>query len=304
MSGILDSVDQRTRLAGTNRLEVLTFRLGGRQRYGINVFKVREVMGCPHLTRMPQADARVRGVAEVRGRAFPVIDLAAAIGYPPCADLNGAFLLVTEFSQSYQGLLVGGVDRIVNLPWSEVRSPPSGISANSYLTGVARVEEELVELLDVEGVVARMLPVVAAATGDGEAAPLRGRVVIADDSTMVRHQLEQLAHAIGLEGVSFPTATAALAHLRERGPLAEGEVGVVISDIEMPEMDGYTFTGRIKGEPALKGYRVILHSSLSGDFNHSLADQVGADRLIPKGSPEQLEAALLDYFSTAREPTE
>lgn len=115
MASILDSVNQLTQLVGQNRLELLLFRLNGRQRFGINVFKVREVLQCPKLTAMPKLHPFVRGVAHIRGQTISVIDLSMATGGRPVQDLDQAFIIIAEYNRSVQGFLVGNVERIINM---------------------------------------------------------------------------------------------------------------------------------------------------------------------------------------------
>ena len=127
MAGILDGVDMRTKLAGHNRLELLLFRLGGRQRFGINVFKVQEVIQCPTLTSVPQSHPVVLGIASMRGKTIPIMDLSRAIGAAPVADHRDKFVIVTEYNRNVQGFLVDSVDRIVNMNWGDILPPPKGI---------------------------------------------------------------------------------------------------------------------------------------------------------------------------------
>src|SRR5690554_930575 len=157
MAGIMASVDQRTQLVGQNRLELLLFRLKGRQLYGINVFKVKEVLQCPRLTVLPRLNPVVRGVAHVRGGTLPIIDLAQATGGRPLEDLASAFVIITEYNNRVQGFLVRAVERIVNLNWSDVHPPPKGTGRDHYLTAVTRVDEQMVEIVDVEKVLAEVL---------------------------------------------------------------------------------------------------------------------------------------------------
>ena len=112
MSNILSSVDQRTQLVGQNRLELLLFRLNGKQRFGINVFKVREVLQCPPLTTLPKLHHTVRGVAHIRGQTISVIDISLATGGEAIADLQKCFIIISEYNRSIQGFLVGSVERI------------------------------------------------------------------------------------------------------------------------------------------------------------------------------------------------
>ena len=131
---------------GENRLELLMFRLSGRQLYGINVFKVKEVLSCPQLTVLPGSRAVVRGVASIRGRTLAILDLNVAIGLPALADVAAGFIIITEYNNATQGFLVSSVERIVNLNWGAVHSPPQGSGASNYLTAVTQVDGQLVEI--------------------------------------------------------------------------------------------------------------------------------------------------------------
>ena len=154
MAGILDGVDKRTQLVGENRLELLMFRLQGPQLYGINVFKVQEVIQCPALTHIPNSNPVVKGVAKLRGRTIPVIDLSMSLGMPPMENMNGAFVIIADYNRSVQGFLVHGMERIVNMNWDEISAPPKGSGLDSYMTAVTRVDGKLVEIIDVEKVLA------------------------------------------------------------------------------------------------------------------------------------------------------
>ena len=148
MAGLLDGIDQRTNLVGENRLELLLFKLGGRQRYGINVFKVQEVIQCPPLTKVVQSNPMVRGIANMRGKTISIMDMAQAIGKRPVQDTANAFVIVTEYNRSIQGFLVEGVERIVNLNWEDIKAPPKGLGKENYMTAVTNVDEQLVEIIE------------------------------------------------------------------------------------------------------------------------------------------------------------
>src|SRR5690606_39875649 len=137
--------------AGSNRMELLLFRLNGSQRFGINVFKVREVVVTPPLTRVPKSHAVVRGVAHIRGKPISVLDLSLATTGRPLASTEGTSVIITEYNRSVQGFLVAGVDRIVNLNWQDVMPPPRG-ATGTYLTAVAKVDGQMVQIVDVEKV--------------------------------------------------------------------------------------------------------------------------------------------------------
>ena len=303
MAGILDSVNQRTQLVGQNRLELLLFKLRGRQRFGINVFKVREVLQCPPLTNMPKSNAYVRGVAHIRGQTISVIDLSMAVGGPAIENIKDSFIIIAEYNRSVQGFLVGGVERIVNMNWEKIMPPPSGAGRYSYLTAVTEIENELVEILDVEKILNEICPVntevSADIANDGEIQKDLGEriVFIADDSAVARNQVKRALEPLGVQTELAKNGKEALIRLREIAKLdckndITERVGLLISDVEMPEMDGYTLTAEIKADPKLAPLHVILHTSLSGVFNQAMIEKVGADDFIAKFNPDELARAV------------
>lgn len=302
MAGVLDGVNQRTRLAGHNRLELLMFRLGDKQRFGINVFKVQEVIQCPPLTKVPHAHPVVRGVATLRGKTITIMDLAQAIGRRPITDTSQAYIIVTEYNRAVQGFLVSGVDRIVNMNWEEILPPPKGTGHN-YMTAVTRVDNDLVEIIDVEKVLAEVIHIDETVTSSiiadnrNTLGERHHRVLVADDSSVARNQIKRTLDQLGVETVLVKDGREALDRLRAMAdsgtPIAE-QLSMVISDVEMPEMDGYTLTTQIRSDNRLKDLYVILHTSLSGIFNNSLIEKVGADKFIAKFKPDELANAVID----------
>lgn len=299
MAGILDSVNQRTQLVGQNRLELLLFRLNGRQRFGINVFKVREVLQCPPLTVMPKLNSCIRGVAHIRGQTISVIDLSMAMGKRPIADLSKCFIIISEYNRSIQGFLVHSVERIINMNWESILPPPKGAGRINYMTAVTEVDGELVEILDVERILNEISPVSTEVSQDLVQASVehntQGRpVLVADDSSVARKQVQRALDAIGVQCVLAKDGREALNMLLEmakQGPIKD-QIALVISDIEMPEMDGYTFTAEIRNNPSLKDLHVILHTSLSGVFNQAMVQKVGANNFIAKFQPDELAKAV------------
>ncbi|AXB30738.1 chemotaxis protein CheV [Vibrio campbellii] len=302
MTGILDSVNQRTQLVGQNRLELLTFRLMGRQRYGINVFKVKEVLQCPKLTSMPNLHPLVKGVAHIRGHTVSVIDLSLAIGGRPTTDIDKCFVVIAEFNRTIQAFLVSSVERIINMHWEAILPPPDGAGKAHYLTAVTNIDNELVEILDVEKILAEIAPVdetMDSSIGEEIAVaeqekPIVRRVLIADDSTVARKQVERAVTSIGFEVVSVKDGKEAynkLLEMAQEGSIYD-QISLVISDIEMPEMDGYTLTAEIRRNADLKNLYVILHSSLSGVFNQAMVERVGANTFIAKFNPDELGNAV------------
>jgi two-component system chemotaxis response regulator CheV len=303
MAGILDSVNQRTQLVGQNRLELLLFKLNGSQRYGINVFKVKEVLQCPPLTALPKLNSVIRGVAHIRGQTISVIDLSQATGGRPIPDLSQCFIIISEYNRSVQGFLVSSVERIINMNWENILPPPKGAGKFNYLTAVTEVEGELVSILDVEKILDEISPIattvsesiVQEAKAD---VTLDRKVLVVDDSSVARNQVKRAVTSLGLEVDLCKDGREAINLLKnalKNGPIYE-QYGLVISDIEMPEMDGYTLTAEIRANPELNGLRIILHTSLSGVFNQAMVDKVGANAFVAKFNPDELAAAVRETF--------
>lgn len=301
MPGILEDIDKRTQMVGQNRLELLLFRLHGKQHFGINVFKVREVIQCPSLAHLPKSHPSVCGVSIVRGKTLPVIDLSLAIGGKPLTETSSCFVIVTEYNRSIQGLLVKGVERIVNMGWESVRPPPQSAGLDTYLTAVTQVGDHMIEILDVEKVFSEVIhcPVgvsrdVISSMGHYSAQP---HVLVVDDSSVARGQIKRALDQINVSYTLAMDGRQALDILEtwaeNKDPVLQ-RLNMVITDIEMPEMDGYTLTTEIRKSTRLKGIYVLLHSSLSGVFNDAMVKRVGADQFIAKFSADELAVAVLD----------
>ncbi len=305
MAGLLDNVNLRTQMVGQNRLELLLFKLTGKQIYGINVFKVREVLQCPKLTEIPQSHPVVRGAAHIRGETVSVLDLSMAIGGPPLKKIENAFVVITEYNRTVQGFLVHNVERIINLSWGEIHPPPAGSGKQSYLTAVAEFENQLIEIIDVEKVLSEITPMSTEVSQDIIEAEFKAPhdrvVLIADDSAVARNQVKRTVEQIGLKTHLAKDGLEALNYLKsiaDSGRDVTKEVLLVISDIEMPEMDGYTFTAEVRSDARLAELPVILHTSLSGVFNKAMVDKVGADRFIAKFDPNELAATVQDVANS------
>jgi len=310
MSRFIESVDQRTNLVGQNRLELLLFRLGGPQVFAINVFKVQEVIKLPRLTPMPHSQGQVMGLAQWRGQAIPVVDLSQAIGAkapPRDADAN---LIVTEYNRSIQGFFTGPVDRIVNLNWDQVLAPPKGMGRGHFLTAITRLDDRIVEIIDVERVLADIVPLTAQVASEQQDQALISRarerglkVLLAEDSATAVTQVGETLKALGLELIAVQDGRKALDKLKAwaaEGRDVSEEILMLITDAEMPEMDGYRLTSEIRSDPALRHLHVVLHTSLSGHFNQAMVEKVGCDQFLSKFAPSELAdlvmARLKDYL--------
>jgi two-component system chemotaxis response regulator CheV len=302
MAGILDTVDQRTQLVGENRLEILMFRLSGRQLFAINVFKVQEVLQMPKLTLMPHRHPVVCGVVSLRGQTLPVIDLSQAIGMRPLVPDERSTIIVTEYNRSVQAFLVGGVDRILNLNWESIMPPPGGAGRQHYLTAITKVEEQIVEIIDVEKVLAEIVPMSTRVSADRLDNPLLqmavGReVLLVDDSTVALTQLRETLSQLGMRMHVASDGLKALKMLKawaDSGEDMTEKLQMIFTDAEMPEMDGYRLTTEIRNDPRLRDLYVVLHTSLSGSFNDAMVKKVGCDNFLSKFQPDKLVDVVLD----------
>ncbi len=308
MSSMIEGVDQRTQLVGHNRLELLLFKLGTKQKFGINVFKVREAIPCPELTKLPFAHPVVRGVADIRGHAISIFDLSLGIGGQPVEDLSKSFVIITEYNRSVQGFLVSNIERIVNMSWSEILPPPN-VLGNSYMTAITNIDKELVEIIDVEKV---MSEVVGTDKGVSDSlannfsnqnANHRPHILVADDSNVARNQIKRTMEQIGIDTTIARDGKQALKQLQtwaDEGIDVKHHIAMLISDIEMPEMDGYTLTTEIRKDSRLKDIKILLHSSMSGTFNNNMVNVVGADKFIPKFSPDEIATTVQELIDEWR----
>lgn len=308
MSELLKSIDARTKLAGTNKLEILLFflgvdqRTGRRETYGINVFKVREVMRTPPITAAPEMPASVEGMVSLRGALVPVIDLAKYTGVT--ADTPRDIMIVTEYAGHTQGFLVEGVDTILRLDWSKMRVPPEMLMAQTggLVTAVTELEDgRLVMMMDVEKILSETTTYDDEGIYRGVTALDRPdcTVYFCDDSTVARRQIERTLNAMGVKCVGAANGRQLWIELEKIAGYAQAIgkpvnelVSLVLTDIEMPEMDGYILTKTIKSDPRFAGVPVIMHSSLSGMSNQKLGQSVGVDEYVPKFEPQRLAETL------------
>jgi len=305
MSGVIDDIDKRTRLAGNNRLELLMFYLAGdEQLYGINVFKVQEVIICPPVRSIPGSKPEIMGIVDIRGVTLPVIDLAMAIGKTQTQLEFPGYLIVCEYNRRIQGFCVSGVNRIINMNWEDIKPPPKGLGQDCYMTSVTQVDDQLVEIIDVEKVMAEMKLIPTEISPEtveraSKAKTIDKFVLIVDDSVVARKQVSGPLNQLGIENVHCTNGQEALTYLEDLAqsdPEKFSRLALVLSDVEMPCMDGYTLVAMIRKSDALKNLYVILHSSLSGGFNKALVEKVGANMFIPKYDADILTQSIIDML--------
>lgn len=316
MSELLKNIDARTRLAGTNKLEILLFtlgvdaRTGRRETFGINVFKVREVMRTPHITAAPEMPDAVKGMVSLRGALVPVVDLGRYGGISD--DSPREIMIVTEYNGHTQGFLVEAVDTILRLDWSQMRVPPEMLTARlgGLVTAVTELADgRLVMLLDVE----KVLSETSNYDDDIEFRDIRPFpgaenhvVYFADDSSVARRQITQTLDAMGVRYVGSVNGRQAWEELNKAAMQAEATgrkvsdlVSLILTDVEMPELDGYMLTRQIKSDRRFAGIPVLMHSSLSGMSNQQLGHSVGVDEYVPKFEPVKLAETLVRLMRAA-----
>lgn len=309
MSELMKSIDGRTKLAGTNKLEILLFTLGTdvrsgrRETYGINVFKVREVMRVPEITRPPELPASVEGMVSLRGQLVPVVDLMkyAAIQ----TESKPEIMVVTEYNGHTQGFLVEAVDTIVRLDWSSIRIPPDMFS--SHIDGLVNAISELpdgrlVMLMDVEKILADTLSCEDDESIYSLVKPVASEnrtIFFCDDSRIARKQIERTLQAMNVKYHFTTTGKAAWEELKKLATQADAagtklssQIQLILTDVEMPEMDGYMLTKNVKNDPRFADIPVIMHSSLSGMANQQLGRSVGVDEFVSKFEPQRLAETL------------
>lgn len=313
MSSLMHNVNQRTQLAGENRLELLLFRLQNGHLYGINVFKVKRIIACPPLNQLPYHHPNVIGVATTAEGPLPILDLLSAIQLGKVTDPRKQSVIVCEYNRRQQGFLVDKIENIVNMQWSDILLPPKGIGNRHYLTSITRIDNQIVEIIDVEKVIAEVTPTsetmsseLTESFAELHESKVPRTILVVDDSVVARNQIKRCLAEVQLESVLLNDGKQALEHLQElvkEGKNINDEYLMVISDIEMPEMDGYTFTRKVKEDPTMRDAYILLHTSLSGVFNKSMVTRVGADNFIAKFDADDLAQAVLDHFRKRSLPT-
>lgn len=304
-ASVLDSVDARTRLAGSNMMELLLFSLGTDEVFGINVFKVREITHTPKIARAPNLPHSIVGLVSLRGSIIPVISLANIV-VGEGSRCSNEMMMVTEFSRHVQGFLLQGIERIVRVEWGAVRTPDPMLAAENYITAVTQLPDgTLVTVLDVE-------QVLATAYGETEvpeltpAASSEATVFFADDSAVARKEIARVLDKLGVRYQQAKNGREAwerlqgiAAHAAATGEPLKQALQIILTDAEMPEMDGYVLTRNIKSDARFAGVPVVMHSSLSSAANRSMGTSVGVDAYVAKFDPHVLADTLRPMLGPA-----
>lgn len=298
---LLESIDARTRLAGSNQMEILLFSLGTRETFGINVFKVREVSRTPHITKTPNMPRGVEGLISLRGNVIPVVSLVSFLDHKEMPSVLGESMMVAEYSKRTLGFLVHEVDRIIRVDWEKVRPPETALIDNQGLiTAVIELDDgHLVSILDVEQILANAFG--EAMIIDIPAARINGEVCVffVDDSIVARRKIVEVLDKLGAKhkhatngAEAWVRLQAIATHAQQSGSAVRDEIKVILVDAEMPEMDGYVLTKNIKSDSRFAGVPIVMHSSLSSEANRAMGQSVGVDGYVAKFDAEVLADTL------------
>lgn len=310
MNASMKDIEERANLTNNNQFELLLFRLDDApdsELYGINVFKVREILVMPPVIKIAGAGPMLLGMADIRGQVIPVVDLPRLVsGAAPKKGPN--ILLVTEYSRSTQGFAVEAVEEIVRLEWNQVVSAENN-SKGSLVTSIAKLDANtdhprLVQVLDVEQILREVLPTRQPEVDPSTVGPkvtLRpgSKILAADDSAFARSLIEQGLEAMGVPLIMTKTGQEAWDTLNSIAEQAEAqgksihdEIALILTDLEMPEMDGFTLTRKVKDDIRFKTIPVVIHSSLSGTASEDHVRKVGADAYVSKFVAKELAETI------------
>lgn len=298
---LLGSVDARTGLAGSNKMEILLFSLGTQEAFGINVFKVKEVCRAMPITKTPNMPNGVEGIVSLRGHILPVLALGKFLGMSSQELSAQSTMMVTEYSRHVLGFMVHGVDRIIRVDWDKVR-PADGMLSNNrdMITAITELPNgKLVSILDVEQILASAFGEVVVGNVDKVESGQELCVFFVDDSVVARKKISEVLDKMGVKhmqannGQEGWTRLKALADAAQNsGTSLHGQIQVVLVDAEMPEMDGYVLTQHIKADRRFDGIPVVMHSSLSSEANRAMGKRVGVDHYVPKFDGGMLAGTL------------
>jgi len=296
---MLDNIDARTNLAGTNKMEILLFNLGTDEKFGINVFKVKEVSHAGKITRTPNMPRGVDGIVSLRGHVMPVLNLARFMGVTEVTPHQT--MMVAEYNTHILGFLVKNVDRIIRVDWDKVR-PTEGMLSDkgALITAITNLEDgSLVSILDVEQILSDAFGEAVVGNVEKVEAGHDLCVFFADDSMVARRKIAETLDKMGVKHIQASNGQEAWDRLRTMadasqhgGKSMRDQMQVILTDAEMPAMDGYVLTQNIKNDKRFEGIPVVMHSSLSSDANRAMGKRVGVDYYVPKFDSMILSSTL------------
>lgn len=290
--------------SGTNELEIVEFEVNG-NKYGINVIKVREIILPVPVTFIPHSHPHVEGIIELRGEILPVIDMMRVLGFENSQPKENDKFIVTEFNRQKAVFRVNNVSKIHRISWQSIEKPSEIYQGkSSEIIGVIKMNGEMLLLLDFEKIMVDINPTsgiqVEQVKKLGKRERSNKKIIVAEDSLLLRKLLEETLGEAGYVNIDFfENGQEALSYLEslieDESDIAE-KIQLVITDIEMPQMDGHHLTKRIKDNPSLKKLPVIIFSSLITNELRHKGEMVGADEQVSKPEINELIKKIDEYI--------
>ncbi|MCL1059059.1 chemotaxis protein [Shewanella gelidimarina] len=278
---------------------LLLFQLSYTQLFALGTLKVRELVPYSPLSVIPHSHPTILGAATIRGTTIPVVDMAAAVGYRPISEQErkDCYIIITDCQRMVIGFLVRAIDKIIECNWRDIEAPPNNLGKNAFLTGVTRIDDKLVQLLDVELLLSKVFPASPETTRailtDVQRERLKPlHILLVDDSMVARKQLSDALDSINIPYQVTADGQHALSIMQQAEKSGQA-IDILVSDIEMPGLDGYELAFEVKNNPAIADAYIILHTSLSSEISVSQAHQVGADEALTKFDAHELIDAML-----------
>ncbi|QFI38829.1 chemotaxis protein CheV [Moritella marina ATCC 15381] len=278
---------------------LLLFKLNLQQKFAIGTLKVQEIVPSTRLYSLPGSHPMVMGAATLRGKTIPIIDMASAVGYRAVTkeEYDSCNIIITDCSRQVVGFLVRHIDKIMECSWKDISAPSATLGCNIYTTGVMHVDDKLVQLMDVERLLADIYPddehIELPQFSAAELEELRNKeILVVDDSMVARNQLGSALDAAGIHYQVSKNGQDALTAMQ--AAVESGKpIDVLVSDIEMPGLDGYEVAFEVRSTPNVSATYIILHTSLSSMISTERAQQIGADEALTKFDASELLQAIL-----------
>lgn len=282
---------------------LLLFKLSALQSFALGTLKIQEIVPYQALTQLPNSNLNIIGATNIRGQTLSIIDMAAAVGYPPISEeeKSDCVIIITDCSRQHVGFLVRKIERIIECNWKNIDPPPSSLGHKTYITGITHFDDKLIQLLDIELLLSQVFPednnVSIKITGVQKGLLQHENILLVDDSAVARKQLEGALTRIDVPFKVCTNGNDALQVMK--GCAQKGEpITILVSDIEMPGLDGYELTFEVRSIKEIAKAYIILHTSLSSEMSLSRAQQVGADDALTKFAAQSLIDAMLKGVST------
>ena len=298
-SSTIDEAAQRTSLSASNQMEMLIFRLTDIQLYGINVFKIIEIVECPkRIDSVPHCHPASSGVIDFRGKAIAAIDLSQAVGL---AAMNFkdklAYLIICEYNRQLTAFIIQSPEMLLTRSWSDIHKP-QGVKAKSLVAIAYTDAAEAVMLLDIETILSDVVRLdkgmEETSLGSDNLDWASLHILLVDDSRSALLLLQSLLDKLGCRHTAMQSAAQALDFLNNSQDNKAPLVDMIISDIEMPGMDGFTLVRTIRENPAFHDLKIMLHSSMSNPTNQIKSRQAGANDFVAKFDPVFLSERIAD----------